>query len=95
MKDELDFYASKQFDDDDDLADKSWLNNDDDEYDEDDWEWDDDDDDWDYDDDMEVIVDSAEGFQVATTVDPEGNVIDVSVMTDEEIDQIMNGENAR
>ena len=59
-------------------------------YDDDDEEWDDDwdDDDFDYDDDLEVIVDSAEGLQVATTVDSEGNVIDVTVVSEDDLDKI-------
>ena len=83
MKDELDFYAHKQLDDDDE---KPWLDQDDDD---DDWDWDDDDE-WDFEDedDLEVIVDSAEGLQVATTLDPEGNVIDVTVMSEEDIDHL-------
>ena len=84
MKDELDFYADKHWDDDD--EDKPWLH---DEEDDDDWDWDDDDE-WDFEDedDLEVIVDSAEGLQVATTLDPEGNVIDVTVMSEEDIDNM-------
>ena len=64
MKDELDFYADKHLDDDDD------------EY------------DFEDEDDLEVIVDSAEGLQVATTLDPEGNVVDVTVMSEDEIDNL-------
>ena len=84
MKDELDFYAHKQWDDDDES--KPWLH---DEEDDDDWDWDDDDE-WDFEDedDLEVIVDSAEGLQVATTLDPEGNVVDVTVMSEDEIDHM-------
>ena len=84
MKDELDFYAHKQWDDDDES--KPWLH---DEEDDDDWDWDDDDE-WDFEDedDLEVIVDSAEGLQVATTLDPEGNVVDVTVMSEDEIDNM-------
>ena len=83
MKDELDFYAEKHADDDDDevkFHHEDWD-------DEDDW---DDDDEWDFEDedDLEVIVDSAEGLQVATTLDPEGNVIDVTVMSDADIDNL-------
>ena len=84
MKDELDFYADKHWDDDD--EDKPWLH---DEEDDDDWSWDDDDEyDFEDEDDLEVIVDSAEGLQVATTLDPEGNVIDVTVMSEEDIDNM-------
>lgn len=48
----------------------------------------DDDDLWDDDDDIEVVVDSAEGLQVATTFDGEGNVIDVTVTDEKEIDDL-------
>ena len=84
MKDELDLYAHKHVDDDDES--KPWLH---DEEDDDDWDWDDDDE-WDFEDedDLEVIVDSAEGLQVATTLDPEGNVVDVTVMSEDEIDHM-------
>ena len=88
MKDELDFYADKHWDNDD--EDKPWLH---DEEDDDDWSWDDDDE-WDFEDedDLEVIVDSAEGLQVATTLDPEGNVIDVTVMSEDDIDNMEDDE---
>ena len=87
MKDELDFYADKHMDDDD--EDKSWLHDEDD----DDWDWDDDDEyDFEDEDDLEVIVDSAEGLQVATTLDPEGNVVDVTVMSEDEIDHLEDDE---
>ena len=88
MKDELDFYADKHLDDDD-AADKSWLHDEDD----DNWDWDDDDEyDFEDEDDLEVIVDSAEGLQVATTLDPEGNVVDVSFMSEDEIDHLEDDE---
>ncbi|MBR6090739.1 MAG: deoxyribose-phosphate aldolase [Anaerolineaceae bacterium] len=59
----------------------------------DDEDWDDEDDFDDYwddedDDELEVVVDSAEGLQVATTFDSEGNVIDVSVTPEDEIDNL-------
>jgi len=57
-------------------------------WDDEEWgeEWDDDD--WDDDDDIEVVVDSAEGLQVATTYDEEGNVIDVTVTPESEIEKV-------
>lgn len=79
MKNKLDFKHDEEWDDDD-L--ENWNDND--------WEddWDDDEDLWDQDDDTEMIVGSAEGLQVATTFDGEGNVIDVTVATDEELKKI-------
>ena len=81
MKDDFDFRKHNHLDDD--------LNYDS----ESDWDEDsyDDDDEYDEywdgeDDDMEVVVDSAEGLQVATTFDGEGNVIDVTVTPEEDID---------
>lgn len=63
--------------------------------DDDDEEWDDDDDYEEYYDDdehdfsdEEVVIDSAEGFQVITFYDAEGNVVDASVMSDEDIDAL-------
>ena len=82
MKDDFDIKKHHHFDDDPDLYD---LGPDDDDFpfgDEDDYE-----DYWDDDDDTDVVVDSAEGLQVATTFDAEGNVIDVTVTSDEEIDK--------
>ncbi len=83
MKDEFD--EKKKLDDD---ESRDWMLDDDADWD-DDEEWDDDDE-WDFEDedDVEVIVDSAEGLQVATTLDPEGNVIDVTVTSEDEIDEI-------
>ncbi len=85
MKEEIEFKSEKDRDDlEAEKETESW----DEEFD-DEWDWDDDDDELpfgDDDDDIEVIVDSAEGLQVATTLDSEGNVIDVTVMTDDEID---------
>ena len=54
---------------------------------------DDDDDDDDYneiwkDDDINVVVESAEGLQVTTTFDSEGNVIDATVISEEEIEKM-------
>lgn len=60
--------------------DDDWDDEDYDEY------WDDDFDD--DDDDLEVVVDSAEGLQVATTFDSEGNVIDVTVIPEDELENI-------
>lgn len=79
MKDELDFgkhgHEDDFYSDYDPETEKPYDDDDYDEY------WDDEDDD-----DMEVIVDSAEGLQVATTFDGEGNVIDVTVTPEEDID---------
>ena len=68
-----------------------WDQDDSEDWNEDDWddeEWDDEDLFDDDDDDMDVVVDSAEGLQVATTFDSEGNVIDVSVTSEEDIENI-------
>ena len=61
--------------------------------DDDDWDddWDEDDEDYwedDDDDDLEVVVDSAEGLQVATTFDSEGNVIDVTVIPEADLEKL-------
>ncbi len=59
-----------------------------DDWDDDDWDDDDFDDFWDYDedeDDIDFVVNSAEGFQVATTFDKDGNVIDVDVTDESEL----------
>lgn len=80
MKDDFDLRKNSHLDDDSDFdidMETGYPFDDDDDYDE---YWDDDDDD------MEVIVDSAEGLQVATTFDGEGNVIDVTVTPEEDID---------
>ena len=68
-----------------------WDQDDSEDWNEEDWddeEWDDEDLFDDDDDDMDVVVDSAEGLQVATTFDSEGNVIDVSVTSEEDIENI-------
>ena len=68
-----------------------WDQDDSEDWNEDDWddeEWDDEDLFDDDDDEMDVVVDSAEGLQVATTFDSEGNVIDVSVTSEEDIENI-------
>lgn len=85
MKDDIEFNKHKHWDHDDseDFNDDDWvdsLDDFDDDYEE---YWDDDDDD-----DTDVVVDSAEGLQVATTYDSEGNVIDVTVTSEEELDKI-------
>ena len=80
MKDDFEFRKNSHLDDDSDFdydPENELPFDDDDDYEE---YWDDDDDD------MEVIVDSAEGLQVATTFDGEGNVIDVTVTPEEDID---------
>lgn len=80
MKDDFDLRKNSHLDDDSDFdfdPENELPFDDDDDYEE---YWDDDDDD------MEVIVDSAEGLQVATTFDGEGNVIDVTVTPEEDID---------
>ena len=79
MKDDFDLRKNSHLDDDSDFDfdPENEFPFDDDDYEE---YWDDDDDD------MEVIVDSAEGLQVATTFDGEGNVIDVTVTPEEDID---------
>lgn len=80
MKDDFDLRKNSHLDDDSDFdidMETGYPFDDGDDYDE---YWDDDDDD------MEVIVDSAEGLQVATTFDGEGNVIDVTVTPEEDID---------
>lgn len=81
MKHDKEFLNDENINDDE--LNKRW----DDFEDDDDW---DDDDVWDFEDedDLEVIVDSAEGLQVATTLDPEGNVIDVTVTTDDELEEL-------
>ena len=61
--------------------------------DDDDWDddWDEDDEDYwedEDDDDLEVVVDSAEGLQVATTFDSEGNVIDVTVIPEADLEKL-------
>ena len=83
MKHDKEFFEDEYSENDDES--KRWLEDDENE----DYDWDDDDE-WDFEDedDLEVIVDSAEGLQVATTLDPEGNVIDVTVTTDEELDEL-------
>ena len=68
-----------------------WDQDDSEDWNEDDWddeEWDDEDLFDDDDDEMDVVVDSAEGLQVATTFESEGNVIDVSVTSEEDIENI-------
>ncbi len=80
MKDDFDFRKHNHLDNDlnyDSESDWDDSYDDEDEYDE---YWDGEDDD------MEVVVDSAEGLQVATTFDGEGNVIDVTVTPEEDID---------
>ena len=59
-----------------DLDDYPFDSDDDDDYEE---YWEDDDDD------LDVVVDSAEGLQVATIFDAEGNVIDVNVTSEDEL----------
>ena len=82
MKDDFELDKNKHWDDEDDP--EKWNEEEwDDEWDDDDEYWDDDEDD---DDDLEVVVDSAEGLQVATTFDSEGNVIDVTVVSEDELD---------
>lgn len=85
MKNELDSFDEKNWKDESSDWNDEW---------DDDEEWDDDDDTWDFEDedDVEVIVDSAEGLQVATTLDPEGNVIDVTVMSNKEIEEMEDAE---
>ena len=83
MEDDFEIKKHHHLDDDPDFYD---LDLDDDDFpfgDDDDYE-----DYWDDDDDIDVVIDSAEGLQVATTFDAEGNVIDVTVTPDEEIEKL-------
>ena len=86
MKDRNLMNHDDSIDDDDEFLDgidwgKNYFDDDDDD---DDYEeiWEDDDDGWD------AVSDSAEGLQVTTVFDPEGNVIDVTVISEEEIEKL-------
>lgn len=67
----------------------SEQNLDDDDWDDDDWDEDDDYEEYwedEDDDDIDFVINSAEGLQVATSFDKDGNVIDVDVIDESELD---------